>query len=80
MCITGSLLSDMEAFPAEAPALLEELVHGRMLQAEVIGYEETDGVPYIQLYQVLNGQVRMTQGRGQKLLKPSYLFCGTSSK
>ena len=49
------IIADMDHFPPEANAVLEELVHNQMLQAQVVAYEE-DGVPYLQLYQRLPGQ------------------------
>ena len=40
---------DEEGFGTEASAILEEMVQGQMLQAQIVGQEE-DGIPYIQLY------------------------------
>ncbi|ELU07765.1 hypothetical protein CAPTEDRAFT_103276 [Capitella teleta] len=41
--------ADCAEFAPESAACLEELVQGRLLQAEVVGHEE-DGIPYINLY------------------------------
>ena len=38
----------MDTFPAEANALLEQMVHGKFVQAEIVSHAE-DGVPCIQL-------------------------------
>jgi hypothetical protein len=47
------VLADCDAgFPVEANAVLEELVHHQILQADVLAYEQ-DGVPYVQLFQTL---------------------------
>ena len=37
----------------EANAVLEQMVQGQVVQAEVVGHE-SDGVPYVQLY-IVNG-------------------------
>jgi len=44
-----------EAFPAEASPILENLVQGKILQAQIMAHEE-DGVPYIQLYELQGDQ------------------------
>lgn len=46
----------MDTFPSEANALLEQMVHGRLVQSEIVSHEE-DGVPYVQLYDCLAGGV-----------------------
>ncbi len=46
------MFSDDEGFPAEATAMLEGMVQGKMLQGQIVAHEE-DGVPYIQLYELL---------------------------
>ena len=48
--------SGADAFPAECSALMEQMVQGKMLQAQVVGHE-ADGVPYIQLYDIQGDQV-----------------------
>ena len=49
MCRTYDA-ADMEDFPAETGAMLEELVHHQLLQADALGHEE-NGIPYVQLFQ-----------------------------
>lgn len=50
-CVVGK-----EEFSVEDNAVLEQMVQGQVLQAEVVGHE-TDGVPYVQLYMVNGSQV-----------------------
>jgi A-kinase anchor protein 1 len=44
--------SDDEGFSAEACPMLEQLVQGKLLQGQIVSHED-DGVPYIQLYELL---------------------------
>ena len=51
-------LSECHIFPQESNDVMQQLVKGRMLQAQVVGHE-VDGVPYIKLCEVLADQVYM---------------------
>ena len=56
LLLTTVMFAGAENFPAEANAVLEQLVQGQVLQAEVVGQED-DGVPYVQLYILKNSRV-----------------------
>ena len=55
------LVVDEEEFGVEASVLLESLVQGQMLQAQITEHE-ADGVPYIQVYNLSGGQVSTEDG------------------
>jgi len=50
------IVSENEDFPNEAKRLLEKLVDGNILQAEVVAVEH-DGIPYVELTCVQDCQV-----------------------
>ena len=52
-----ALVTGKNEFSLEDNAVLEQMVQGRFLQAEVLS-RESNGVPYINLYLVDNSQVR----------------------
>ena len=53
----AALVTGKNEFSLEDNAVLEQMVQGRFLQAEVLS-REGNGVPYINLYLVDNSQVR----------------------
>ena len=60
MCVFCDV-TGKEEFSVEDNAVLEQLIQGHMLQAEVVGHEESDCIPYVQLYMVNGNQVTITQ-------------------
>ena len=57
------MFTGAETFSSDATAIMQQLVHNRMLQAQVVGHE-VDNVPYVQLYELQGDQVR-------------FFWCGT---